>query len=183
VFEEYWLALARLHATSLDQLPFLQTTIDGERIRASYNGGFIIARRDRKLLSRWADLFAQSVEAGLRPYRGHDVGIIASTGYVGKKASEYWGSNQAALAIVAWADATDRVMHYSARYNVPLHLLAEQGAIYQSWREASPVHVHYHWMFDPEKAERALELLDQLNVPGQKLAWLARRIPLSSRFS
>ena len=182
-FEEYWLALARLHGTSLDRLPFLQTTIDGEHIRASYNGGFIIARRERKLMSRWADLFAQSVEAGLRPYRGHDVGIIASTGYVGKTASEYWGSNQAALAIVAWADAAARVVHYPARYNVPLHLLAEQGTIDPAWQEVTPIHVHYHWMFDPEKSEMALELLDQLNVPREKLAWLARRIPLLSKSS
>jgi hypothetical protein len=177
-FEEYWLALARLHGISLDRLPFLQTTIDGERIRASYNGGFIIARRERKLLNRWADLFANSIEAGLRPYRGHDVGIIASTGYVGKKASEYWGSNQAALAVVAWADVADRVLHYPPRYNVPLHLLAEQGAIDPAWQEVPPVHVHYHWMFEPEKHEMALELLDQMNVPREKLAWLARRMPL-----
>lgn len=175
-FEEYWSSLAGLYGSSLDQLPFLQTTIDGERIRASYNGGFIIARRERKLLSRWANLFARSVEAGLRPYRGHDIGIIASTGYVGKKASEYWGSNQAALAVVAWADVADRVVHYPASYNVPLHLLAEQGEIDTAWREVPPVHVHYHWMFDPDKYEIGIETLDLLNVPREQLAWLARRL-------
>lgn len=176
VFDEYWSSLAGLHGTSLDQLPFLETTIDGQRIRASYNGGFIIARRKRQLLSRWANLFARSVEAGLRPYRGQDIGIVASTGYVGKKASEYWGSNQAALAVVAWADAADRVVHYPANYNVPLHLLAEQGEIDTAWRKFPPVHVHYHWMFDPDKYEIAIEILDQLNVPREKLSWLARRI-------
>lgn len=181
VFEEYWRSLARLHGASLDRLPFVQSTIDGERVRASYNGGFIIARRECNLMTRWAGLFAHSVEAGLRPYRGHDVGIIASTGYVGKKASEYWGSNQAALAIVAWADAANRVVHYPASYNVPLHLLAERGAIDPTWREVPPVHVHYHWMFDPDKYEMALEFLDQLNVPREKLAWLARRVPLLSK--
>jgi len=181
VFEEYWRALARLHGASLDRLPFVQSTIDGERVRASYNGGFIIARRECNLMTRWAGLFAHSVEAGLRPYRGHEVGIIASTGYVGKKASEYWGSNQAALAIVAWADAANRIVHYPASYNVPLHLLAERGAIDPTWREVPPVHVHYHWMFDPDKYEMALEFLDQLNVPREKLAWLARRVPLLSK--
>ncbi len=182
-FEEYWRALARLHDTSLDRLPYLLSTIDGERVRASYNGGFIIARRARKLLRRWADLFARSVEAQLRPFRGHDVGIVASTGHVGKAASEYWGSNQAALAIVAWADDADRVEHYPASYNVPLHLLAERGAIDPVWRAVPPVHVHYHWMFDPDKHDMALEMLDRLNVPQQQIAWLARRTPLMSKSS
>ena len=177
-FYQYWTALSTLCGISLDCLPYLDTTFDKARIRASYNGGLVVARREKGLLTRWADLFARSVEAGLRPYRGSGNEVFASTGYVGKTASEYWGSNQAALALVIWKH-TDQVVHYPASYNVPLHLLAERAVIDPVWLVRPPVHVHYHWMFDSIHHEVALELLARLNVAPEKLAWLSRRIPFN----
>jgi hypothetical protein len=173
----YWRALAGLAGVELDRLPWLRATIGGERIRASYNGGLIVARRDRGLLARWADLFARSVDSGLRPLRGSGQDISASTGPVGRAASEWWGSNQAALALTLWSRDT-RVHHYPARYNLPLHLVAAAGAIDPAWTAAPPVHVHYHWMFDPAHRDQALALLAELGVDADRIAWLARRTPL-----
>jgi hypothetical protein len=176
-FEVYWVALAALAGTSIERLPFIEATVSGERIRASYNGGLVVARRERGLLGRWADLFSRSVAGGLRPYRDRDNDVYASTGYVGKAAGEYWGSNQAALALTLWS-RNERVVHYPAQYNVPLHLLAADGAIDPCWSSAPPIHVHYHWMFQPEHHALALSILDQLGAPADRLAWLARRLPL-----
>ncbi len=125
-FEDYWVALAAMGGIPIDRLPYIHATIDGERIRASYNGGLIVARRDKGIFTRTAELFTASVKAGLRPYRGSGMDVYASTGPVGQAGSEYWGSNQAVLAIAIWA-ATDRVVHYPACYNVPLHLVASKG--------------------------------------------------------
>ena len=177
-FEEYWVALAKMCGTSIERLPFISTTIGSERIRASYNGGLIIARRAKGILARWAELFAQSVRAGMRPYRGSGMDVYASTGPVGTVASEYWGSNQTALALAIWA-STDRVVHLPDCYNVPLHLLASEGEIDPRWAARPPVHLHYHWMFSQRHHEVALEILAQLHVPADRLAWLRSRIPLA----
>jgi hypothetical protein len=178
-FEDYWIDLARMANTSIDRLPYAHTTIGSERIRASYNGGLIVARRGQGLITRWADLFSRSVEAGMRPYRGSGANVFASMGHVGQAASEYWGSNQAALALTIWA-ATDRVLHLPDCYNVPLHLIAEAGDIDPRWRTRPPVHLHYHWMFDRKHHAVGLETLARLGTPADRLAWLARRIPLGA---
>ena len=60
------------------------------------------------ILARCADLFAASLAPALRPYRGTGIDIFASTGSVGRAGSEFWGSNQAALALAIWA-SDDRV--------------------------------------------------------------------------
>ena len=125
-FEDYWVALCAMCGVPIDRLPYLRATVDGQRIRASYNGGLIVCRRDKGIFMRSAEIFSQSLAAGLRPYRGSGIDILASTGPVGQAGSEFWGSNQAALAIAIWA-TTDRVLHYPPSYNVPLHLVASTG--------------------------------------------------------
>jgi hypothetical protein len=176
-FEDYWVELARMGNVAIERLPYTHTTIGAERIRASYNGGLIVARRGMGMLARWAELFSRSVSAGMRPYRDSGTNIFASMGHVGQAASEYWGSNQAALALTLWA-ATDRVLEYPDCYNVPLHLIAEAGGIDPRWQARPPVHLHYHWMFDRAHHEVGLETLGKLGTPVDRLEWLARRIPL-----
>jgi hypothetical protein len=181
-FEPYWRALAALEHVSLDALPFVATTDGRHRVRASYNGGLVVARRSAGLLGRWADLFARSVAAGLRPWRGHGENVHASTGYVGLAASEYWGSNQAALAVAAWG-AGLRVRDCPDTCNVPLHLLAQRpdliGARAARVPLAVPIHVHYHWMFTAPYHRTACDTLRHLGVPADRLAWLEARLPIA----
>jgi glycosyltransferase involved in cell wall biosynthesis len=175
-FDDYWAILAKLAGVSLDRLPYLYSTIGNERIRASYNAGFTIARRRLGMLTRCAELFATSRDAGLRPYRDSGIDIVASTGHVGRAGSEYWGSSQAALTLAIWA-TTDRVTLYPDCYNVPLHLIASEGEIDPRWLARSPVHVHYHWMFDERHHENGMDLLARLRVPADRRAWLLERTP------
>ncbi len=176
-FEDYWVALAEMCGTSIDRLPYIRSTIEGERIRASYNAGLIVARRDKAIFTRGAELFSRSLQAGIRPYRDSGIDIYASTGSVGRAGSEYWGSSQAVLAIAIWA-TTDRVVHFPASYNIPLHMVAAKGEIDPVWRAVPPVHVHYHYMFAPNRYEVAMEIMAKLGVPPDRLAWLAAHIPL-----
>lgn len=175
-FEEYWAALAAMSGISLDRLPYIHSTIEGERIRASYNAGLIVCRREKGIFTRGAELFSRSLEAGIRPYRGSGIDIYASTGPVGQAGSEFWGSSQAVLAIAIWA-ATERVVHFPGSYNLPLHMVAGKGSIDRQWTERPPVHVHYHYMFSPKRHEVAMAILEELGVPADRLAWLARRTP------
>jgi hypothetical protein len=175
-FEGYWERLAQMSGISLDRLPWLSSTIGNERIRASYNAGLTIARRNKGILRGCGELFTASVRAGMRPYRGSGMDIRASTGNVGRVASEYWGASQAALALAIWA-ATDRVLHYPDQYNVPLHLIAEGGDIDPRWLARPPVHVHYHYMFGEPQYELAMDLLGELGLSQVKRDWLTHRIP------
>ena len=178
-FDDYWTQLAGIKGVSLDCLPFVRTTVCDRRVRAAYNGGLIVVRRERGILRVWADLFARSVAAGLRPLRGRDLNIRASTGFVGAEASEYWGSNQAAAALAIWSTTT-RVVEYPDTYNVPLHLLMERPDLTTRPRTSPVVHVHYHWLFTAPYYESALATLRDLGTEPERLEWLRARLPLTS---
>ena len=148
-FEAYWLALCALAESPIDRLPFVETTFDRTKVRASYNGGYSVVRRGTGILQRAADIFTRSVAADIRPYKGRaGIRIFASTGYVPPLAAEYWGSNQAAFSIAAWS-MSQRFCALDIRYNVPLHILAEPQRWSNEWASIAPIHVHYHWMLDP----------------------------------
>ena len=176
-FDDYWRQLAELQGVGLDLLPFVNTTDRRHRVRASYNGGLVVVRRARGILGAWADLFARSVAAGLKPWQGSSLNVFASTGFVGQEASEYWGSNQAAAALAIWS-TTDRVLHYPDAYNVPLHLFLEHPELASIPRTSPLVHVHYHWVFTEPFYRRALGLLAAMGVARDRLDWLSARLPV-----
>jgi hypothetical protein len=176
-FDEYWTRLAAIRGVSLECLPFVETTDRGHRIRASYNGGLIVVRRHRGILRAWADLFSRSVAEGLKPWRGYNLNIFASTGFVGPEASEYWGSNQAAAALAIWSTTT-AVLHYPDSYNVPLHLLLDRPDLAAGPRTSPLVHVHYHWLFTAPHYQRALAFLRDLGAVPDRIEWLAGRLPI-----
>jgi FtsZ-binding cell division protein ZapB len=180
-FDPYWVALCELAEMPIDLLPFLETTVDRIRVRSSYNGGYSVVRRDTGIMERAAEIFTRSVSANLRPFKGRpNFRVLASTGLVSSLASEYWGSSQATFSIAAWS-STRRVRTLDARYNVPLHLLDQSQYWPPEWIEPAPVHVHYHFMFDPEHRAEGLELLRRLGIPADRLEWVVAHLPLSSR--
>jgi hypothetical protein len=178
-FEAYWTLLAALQGVPLDCLPFVRTTDGGHCVRASYNGGLIVVRRSQGILRAWADLFSRSVAEGLKPWRGSHLNVFASAGYVGEAASEYWGSNQAAVALAIWS-TTRRVLQYPDIYNVPLHQVMEHPERTARPRPSPLVHVHYHWLFTRPYHEPAFALLRDLGVAPDRLDWLAARLPLTA---
>jgi hypothetical protein len=54
-FDPYWAALCQLAKMPIDQLPFLETTVDRLRVRSSYNGGYSVVRRDTGIMQRAAE--------------------------------------------------------------------------------------------------------------------------------
>ncbi len=177
--EEYWARLAALHGVSLDILPMVRTTDQKDTVRASYNGGFVVVRRECGLLQQWADLFSRSLTADMKPWKGSQLNVFASTGYVGPEATEYWGSNQAALALVLWSSGV-RVAHYPESYNVPLHILVDRPDLVMQRMQTPLVHVHYHWLFSADHHLRAIETLQRLGLGAERLDWLRKRLPLGA---
>jgi hypothetical protein len=176
-FDEYWSRLAGLAGTSLDRLPFVHATVDGSCVRASYDAGLLVVRRSSGILQAAADVLSAAVAAGLRPQAGTRANAFGSTGYVGAEGTEYAGSAQAATALAAWS-RTSRVHVYPDSYDVPLRALALQPSIDSRWTTAPPVHVHYHWMFTPSYTSAAMQALERLGTPRDRLDWLATRVPL-----
>lgn len=174
-FDSYWASMCGLAGMAIEALPFVETVLDRRRVRASYNGGYAVVRRSSGILERAADLFSRSVAADLRPYKdmpGHRV--FASTGAVAPRAGEYWGSNQAALAIAAWA-TTRRVRLLDRRFNVPLHELADGARWSEDWANLGPLHLHYHWLLRAGHRDLAYATMTRLGVADERLAWLRGR--------
>ena len=78
--DEYWKAMCEVGGIGIDTLPMLTTTVDKQRIRASYNGGFSLIRRNRGIFQTAKDVFFRSYEANLKPFHGHGLNIKASSG-------------------------------------------------------------------------------------------------------
>jgi hypothetical protein len=175
--DAYWRRLAALQGVAVDVLPFVPTSDGGHRVRASYNGGLIVVRRELGILQAWAALFERSIAEGLKPWRGSGINIYASTGYVGEAASEYWGTNQAALSLAIWSRTT-RVRHYPDAYNVPLHLLVARPELMERPQHGPPIHVHYHWLFTAAHMHSALAALRRLGTTPEVLGWLEERLPI-----
>jgi hypothetical protein len=170
--DRYWNRICQLAEISLDELPFVTTSIGGERIRASYNGGFCIVRRALGILQETERVFSASFREGLRPLVNRGLNVFASTGYVGSDASEFWGSSQAALS-AAIAALADDVLMYDAAYNVPLHLLVPENGKASEWPSRDPVFVHYHGLLQPGNQSELLAVLERLEVRPGFRTWLA----------
>ncbi len=174
-FDPYWLRLCQFAGIDPSALPYLETTIDRVRIRASYNGGFAVVRRELGILRRTADIFGRSLTEDLRPRRGTDLDILASTGFVGRDASEFWGASQAALAVAIWSSTSD-VRVLDARYNIPLHLLTSPERTWPTGPDFEPVQLHYHYLGEPRYREQFAGALGRVACPPAAQRWIADRL-------
>ena len=176
-FDPYWRRLAALGGVALDRLPFLPTTIDGASIRASYNGGFTVVRRELGILEATRAIFFASLAEGLRPRAGEGIDIFASTGSVGLEASEWWGSSQAALSLAITSKTSD-VAIYDARYNIPLHLLTSGDRSWPLPRDAdsaAPILLHYHYLAEPGFRADFRRALVSVGCAPAAVAWIEER--------
>jgi hypothetical protein len=169
--DAYWSSMCAIAGIAADALPLVRASIDGTRLRASYNGGFCIARRSLGVFRETHRVFEVSRERDLRPLRGSALSVYASTGFVGDAASEWWGSSQAALSVAIHARARS-VEVYDARYNVPLHLLAPGAGGSVPWPARAPVLLHYHWLTAPEHRSELFVRLHAFDIDENVVSWL-----------
>lgn len=174
--DRYWQELCRCCGVDYEEIPWRESFVDRQRIKANYNGGLVVVRGALGVLRRWADFFFRSVRKGLRPYT--DAGSFRTgAGWVEPAAGNLWGSNQAALSLALWS-ISRRVRELPPTYNYPLHQhKLIEGALA---RRVFPqlVHVHYHWLFAPD-ALRSNPLFRRWSPlsPAQK-DWLRLATPI-----
>lgn len=171
----YWTRMCRFGGIEPSRLPAIFTTIDHVRIRASYNGGLTVVRRDLGILERTREIFFASLAEGLRPRQGEGLDILASTGSVGIEASEWWGSSQAALSVGIWS-RTSGVHVFDERYNIPLHLLTDRA-----WpmREGfQPILLHYHYLAEAQYQGHFRQAAKRIGCSPDVLGWIEERLAL-----
>ena len=179
-YDAYWRRLCEICGVGYDEIPDVRSYVDEVRVKASYNGGLVVVRRERGILRRWWEFFLASVRAGLRP-RAEAVAFRSSTGAVAAPASRMWGSNQAALSLAIWSTrrAARQVLTLEPTYNYPLHAhdaLGSRGA--RDFNQL--VHVHYHWLFEPDAIATARITAPSSTLAADKLAWLRARTPFQA---
>lgn len=174
--DAYWVRLCRLGGIDLSRLPMISTSIDKVRIRASYNGGFTVVRRDLGILQRTREIFFASLEENLRPLAGRELNVFASTGPVGLDASEWWGSSQAALSVAIWSRTSDVVL-YDERYNIPLNNLTGPDSPWPMRPGFRPVLLHYHHLAEPQYHEQLRQTLTWAGCSSEVRDWIEERLP------
>jgi len=170
--DKYWSGMCDIAGINLDRLPMIMTTVDCQRIRAAYNGGFCIAKKDVGIFQKTQSVLFDSFRADLRPFGGRGLNINASTGPVGVVASEFWTSAQAAMSVSIWS-LTDDVHVYDERYNVPLNCLS---VIDVSWSDDPyfrPILLHYHHLLKPTSPPHILrDVLKAIKTPPAQIDWI-----------
>lgn len=166
-FEAVWKRMAKLCDVDLDAIPFLVTTIDQRRVRASYNGGLVIG--PRKLFPVVNEFLLRILHDGVRPFSSSKRGFQAGAGPVSREGAQFWGTSQAAISLaLAAMNIPARIL--SRDHNAPLHMLNDF-----SEPLLCPVHLHYHWMFAAKKFGRLLGHKNLCLLHSQKV-WLAEAV-------
>lgn len=142
--DAYWRELCRLCGVDYEDVPWAESFVDRRRIKASYNGGLVVARGRLGVMRRWADFFFASVRRGLRPNPSAG-SFRAGAGVVEPAAAKLWGSNQAALSLAIWS-TTRGVRQLPPTYNYPLHMHERLKPSLARATFPHLVHVHYHWL-------------------------------------
>jgi hypothetical protein len=172
-FDGYWRTLCALVGVDYERLPVIQTTVDRVKVRASYNGGLVVARRASGIFERTEEIFLRLVAAGLRPPHGKGFTVKSGAGIVGEAGSAYWGTSQAAFSLATIAGG-HTVELLPDTYNFPLHCLDDM-----TMPVPTPlVHIHYHWLASGGKGDANALLDARLGLPAQTREWLRSRLPL-----
>jgi hypothetical protein len=173
----YWARMCKFGGIEPSRLPMIATTIDNVPIRASYNGGLTIVRRDLGILQKTREIFFASLQENLRPSAGTQLEVLASTGFVGREASEWWGSSQAALSIAIWSKTSD-VYTFDERYNIPLHNLVGPDRSWPMGRGFKPILLHYHYLTETQYQRTLRQVLTRIRCSSEVMTWIEERLSL-----
>jgi hypothetical protein len=175
-FDSYWRNLCHCCGVEYEDIPWSQSFVDGQRIKANYNGGLVVVRGRLGILRRWADLFFRSIRQGLRP-QPDGPSFRAGAGWVEPAVGKLWGSNQAALSLAIWS-TSQRVQELPPTYNYPLHLHNQIGPKWAQTIFPNLLHVHYHWLFAEDALATNPIFLPEGPLSDEQRDWLRLSTPL-----
>jgi hypothetical protein len=167
----FWRDLCELCGVDYEKIPTIETTVDRQAVRASYNGGLVVARRCLGFFGRTAEFFTRLVAAGLTPHREAGHREKTATGVASMAGSQFWGTSQVVLPLAACSLGRS-IGILPSIYNVPLHhwdnLVPPQN----------PVHLHYHWLCSAGETATNPMLDGRLELDPDVASWLRGKVPL-----
>ncbi len=173
-FDSYWRELCTLVGVDYEHLPIVQTTVGGQAVRASYNGGLIAAQRACGLFQRTEDIFKRLVASGMMSWGADGPSFSTGTGVLSGEATAYWGTSQAAFSLAAVA-GNHSVRVLPVTHNFPLHSTDPLSVPNPS----RLVHIHYHGLFTAGSVDANPILDGTLELPAGIPEWLRARLPLN----
>jgi len=171
MFEPVWQRMCAACGVDIEALGYVRSTVDNQLVRASYNGGLIVAQR--QVFDVAEQRYLQIAATGIRTHTNAAAGMRTGSGPVPAAGKEMWGTTQAALSLaVAKLGGTVRILDAGA--NVPLHMINRLAPL-----AAPVVHLHYRWFFEHDNdSNPALD--GRIALRPDQMAWLRSRLPLRS---
>jgi len=172
VQDAYWRELCQLCGVDYDAIPWLETTVDQSTVRANYNGGLIVVRRDHGILEKTEDIFRRIISSRSHSHAAPAGPQRIGSGHVSPQGFMFWGTGQVALSLACTARNAKAAL-LPPTYNIPLHF-------FDTLRDKPqpPIHVHYHWLCDRHFVAQNPLLDGRMNLPERLTDWLHSRLPL-----
>jgi hypothetical protein len=176
--DDYWRRLTALCDVDYDMVPWVETTVGGERVRASHNGGFVAVARRHGLFARAFEFLVRSCEHDVAP-RPRQLGTFRiGSGEATGEATRLWGSAQTTLTMAMVSLGLQQQI-LPPTYNVPLHILDPVLARFPDVARRA-VHVHYHWLCASDLLDVNPLLDGRLSVPAAIRQLLERHLPIDA---
>ncbi|PSB59245.1 hypothetical protein [Chamaesiphon polymorphus] len=156
--DEYWIRLYSIAGVK-DIDRFVTTTVDQKKIRAFWNSGVVVVRRNKGIFTAWQQTIEQLLEEGT------------------SITTENWYYEQSALSATICA-ITDRIWHFSPGYNYPIHshnqLINTERR--QNFDEIVCIHDHFFRSRPEAYRERTwvktLKIMKDFDLRSDKYLWL-----------
>lgn len=174
--DENWRRLCATCAVDYASLPWINTTVDNDRIKASYNGGLLVADTCTGIFGRTEEFLVRAASQSLSPKGPEAREFTAGHGRVSAHGSRHWGSAQACWSLAAWG-AGQTVRTLPATLNFPIHI---PRYLERDIGAEAPLLLHYHHLFAGDLAENPI-FKGKVRCSDEWLAWLSRQLPLKHR--
>jgi hypothetical protein len=175
-FDAYWRRLSVLCDVDYDDVPWVEATVTGERIKASHNGGFVASARHHGLFARAFEFLGRACRHDVAPRPAQVGQFRIGSGHATGEATRLWGSAQTTLTMAMVSLGLQQHL-LPPTFNVPLHHLDPVLARFPEVG-GSAVHVHYHWLCASDRLGVNPLLDGRLAVPEPIRALLARHLPI-----
>ncbi|MDP8217619.1 MAG: hypothetical protein P9M03_02710 [Candidatus Theseobacter exili] len=172
----YWQELCTLCNVDYNLIPFHETSVDRTRIKACYNGGLIVFRRNKGICNLWEKFMVLALGKNLFP-RKNISSIKTGTGVLDSKGAQAFNTAQTTLALAIWF-STQEVKLLELGYNYPLHLYNSLTQEYIDMVKERLVHIHYHWLFEANYLENNVLFDHDFGLKPEITSWLRSITPL-----
>ncbi len=153
--EWYWKKLYEV--LGVKQELFVNTPIGNKKIRAYWNSGLVVVRRDAGIFTSWKENFEKVMHLDITPPQG------------------IYFVEQSVLSITLCA-LEEQVSHFSDNYSYPLPL---HNRLSKQWRSKNwddLTSIHYFNLFYYHDWNKQIKKMKHFNLKSDKYKWLCERV-------